>query len=29
MNPVFFSTLAIGRIPAYLNAKPQETDRRR
>jgi ribosomal protein S13 len=28
-TPSLFSTLAIGRIPAYLNAKPQETDRQR
>jgi hypothetical protein len=29
MTLSFFSTLAIGRIPAYLIAKPQKTDRYR
>ena len=29
MNLSFFSDLTIGRIPAYLIAKPQKTDRYR
>jgi hypothetical protein len=29
MNLSFFSDLTIGRIPAYLIAKPQQTDRYR